>query len=191
MARPITVVPHLSLEEVELRMRSASSGLEHAHWQVVWLAMRGKPSKEIVDVTGYGRDWVFVLLKRYNERGPDALGDGRASNGAAPMLSEEDQADLAEALKGEAPDGGLWTSVKVARWMSERLQREVSPQRGWDYLQRLGFSLKVPRPHHAKADDRAQEAFKKGASKLRSNGSNENIQMQVLKPGPKTKRVWA
>ncbi len=56
MAKPITVAPLLELEEVERRMRTAPSGLEHAHWQVIWLAMRGKPSKEIVEFTGYGRD---------------------------------------------------------------------------------------------------------------------------------------
>lgn len=191
MAKPITVAPHLTLDEVEQRMRGAQSGIDHAHWQVIWLALREKSSKEIVDVTGYGRDWVFVLIKRYNEGGPDAMGDGRVSNGAEPMLSEEDQADLVKALEGEAPDGGLWTSVKVADWMSERLRREVHPQRGWDYLQRLGFSLKVPRPRHAKADPEAQEDFKKGASDVPLSGSNESTRTRRWRRGPKTKPVLA
>jgi transposase len=46
-------------------------------------------------------------------------------------------------------------------WMSEQLGRKVYPQRGWDALKRMGFSLKIPRPHHHKADPAQQEAFKR------------------------------
>jgi transposase len=77
------------------------------------------------------------------------------------MLNEEGQEELLSLLMGPAPDGGLWNSTKVAKWMSEKLGRPVSFQRGWDYLQRLGLSPKRPRPRHVEADAEAQAAFKK------------------------------
>lgn len=46
----------------------------------------------------------------------------------------------------------------------------VSPQRGWDYLQRLGQSSRVPRPQHAKADEATQQEFKK-TSRARGPGA--------------------
>ena len=50
----------------------------------------------------------------------------------------------------------------MACWIAGVTGRtKVAPQRGWDYLQKLGFSLRRPRPRHAKADDAAQAAFKK------------------------------
>lgn len=191
MPRALTVAPHLSLAEVQERFRKEDDPVARTHWQVVMMAMKGAPSKEIVNATTYGRDWVFVILKRYNERGPSAIGDGRAKNGKAPMMSDEDLYALAEALQDEPPGGGLWSGPKVARWMGERLGRRVHPQRGWDYLRRLGFRLKVPRPSHASADPEAQEAFKRGASQRRSSGSNESTRTRRWRSGAKTKRASA
>lgn len=45
--------------------------------------------------------------------------------------------------------------------MIERLGRPVDPRRGWDYLQRLGRSTRVPRPQHEESDQATQQAFKK------------------------------
>lgn len=191
MARGLTVHPHLPADEVKRRFLGAKEPVARGHWQVVMMALAGKSSREIVDATTLGRDWVFVILKRYNEGGPDALGDNRVRNGAAPLLDEAGQCDLAAALDAEPPEGGLWTGPKVAAWISRRLGKRIHPQRGWDYLRRLGFRLKVPRPRHAKADELAQDAFKKGASKLPSNGSNESTRRRAWRSGPRTKLVSA
>jgi transposase len=51
---------------------------------------------------------------------------------------------------------------QVAAWMSRVLGRPVSPQRGWEWLRRLGFTPQRPRPRETRADAAAQEAFKKG-----------------------------
>jgi transposase len=44
--------------------------------------------------------------------------------------------------------------------MRQELGRPVAPQRGWDYLQQLRYSLQVPRPAHVRRDPAAQAAFK-------------------------------
>jgi transposase len=50
------------------------------------------------------------------------------------------------------------------RWIAAATGQEIHPQRGWDYLQKLGFTLEHPRPRHGKADAAAEVAFKKGAA---------------------------
>ena len=87
-----------------------------------------------------------------------------------PLLSLEQQSELAEVLKSPPADGGLWSGPKVAQWMQEQLGRPVDPRRGWDALQRVGYSTRVPRPQHAKADPAKQEAFKKNSA--RGTGSH-------------------
>jgi transposase len=57
----------------------------------------------------------------------------------------------------------MWNSVKVAEWIEKKTGKATSKQRGWEYLRRLGRSPKAPRPPHKKADEREQEAFKKGS----------------------------
>jgi transposase len=162
MKKPITVKPHLSLEEVEARYRKAKDAVERSHWQIIWLLAQGKTTKEIKEFTGYCLAWIRTIAHRYNQGGPQALGDRRHSNpGGSFLLSPEQQAQLEQDLENPAPDGGLWTGRQVARWILAHTGRKVHPQRGWEYLKRLGYSKRVLRPRHAKADPTTQEIFKK------------------------------
>ena len=80
--------------------------------------------------------------------------------------------DLAEgryAVVAEPPsDGGLWTSPKVAAWMASELGlTRVAPQRGWEALKAISWSVQKPRPRHpASATPEQREAFKKSWSRL-------------------------
>jgi transposase len=158
----LKLIDHLTDDQLEQRYRDARDGVARSHWQIIWLLRQGRLTAEVADVTGYSLTWIYALVRRYNRDGPDALGDHRHSNpGKAALLSPSLRAELDQALAGEAPDGGVWTGPKVARWISDKLGRVVSAVRGWELLQQLGYRSYVPRPRHAKADPEAQETFKK------------------------------
>jgi transposase len=158
------LVAHLSTAELGQRYRAARQPIERSHLQIVWLLSQGRSEREVAAVTGYGQRWITEIVRRYNAEGADGLGDQRAKNtGARPLLSQEDETALRDALAEPPTDGGLWTGPKVAAWMTRRLGRKVWPQRGWDYLRKLGYSSQVPRPRHVKAASaEEQEAFKRG-----------------------------
>lgn len=101
-------------------------------------------------------------MKRYNELGIEALGDGRRHNrGAEALISDIEQAQLWQVLQGKAPDGGFWNGRKVADWLSEVTGKKISRQRGWEILRQMTFRLRVPRPCHTESDPVEQEAWKK------------------------------
>jgi len=163
MARPLRIPPHLRLDELGQRYRRSDDPVARSQWQIVWLLAGGSSSAAVAQSTGYSVNWIRELARRYREDGPAGIGDRRHTNpGAAPLLDGVQQEALREALGGPAPDGGLWTGRSVAAWMSLRLGRPVSPQRGWEWLRRLGFTPQRPRPRETRADPAAQEAFKKG-----------------------------
>lgn len=142
MPKRLTLAPHLSLSELEANYRSATDPVERSHYQILWLLAKGKTSEEIAEVTGYSLFWIRSLVRRYNQAGPKDMGDRRRENpGATPLLNPELKAQLLEALKQPSPDGTPWTGVKVAQWMSDRLNRQVSPQRGWEYFKTLTAEL--------------------------------------------------
>ena len=165
MPRYIELKKHLTREAIERHYRGAKDGVERSQWQILWLLANGKRTGEVGEVTGYSLDWIRKLVKRYNETGPSAVGDGRHSNpGRERLLSAELETELRGELAQAEANGQPWSSVEVAVWMSQKLGREVRQNRGWDTLQHVGFSTKTPRPRHAKADEVAQEAFKKSST---------------------------
>ena len=115
--------------------------------------------------TGEGARWINAIVRRCNAEGASGLGDQRAKiTGARPLLRQEDEKGLRDALAEPPADGGLWSGPQVAAWMTTRLGHKVRPQRGWDDRRKLGSSSQLPRPRHAKAASAAeQEAFTRGS----------------------------
>ncbi|MCA1837779.1 MAG: winged helix-turn-helix domain-containing protein [Actinobacteria bacterium] len=168
MPKTIKLEPHLSSKELENHYRKAYDPVLRSHYQILWLISEGKTTTQVMEVTGYSRGWIQQLARRYNTDGPEALGDRRHLNPGAKeraLLSADQQHELREALRKPPPDGGMWNSRKVGEWIERRSGKALSrkKQSGWEYLKRLGNSPKVPRPHHRKANDSEQEAFKKGS----------------------------
>src|SRR5262245_6567448 len=109
----------LSRAEIALCSTSASSARERRRWQVIGMLADGLPRAEIVGTTGYGPRTIRQIAQRYRERGSAGLADGwQRSVGAAPVLSEEQQRELRQALQERAPDDWVWTGPKVAQWMA-------------------------------------------------------------------------
>ena len=164
MPRHLSLIPHLPVAELEQRYRTSRDPVERSHWHIVWLAGQGHSGAAVARLTGYSETWVLTLLHRYNDDGPAGMADRRHANpGQPPLVPSDVCEELRVRLAEPPPDGGLWTSPKVAVWLSDRVGRPVSAQRAWEALQRIGFSLQQPRPRAQAADPVAQAAFKKGA----------------------------
>src|ERR671910_860539 len=176
------IVEHLPIEELEAR-----------HYQAIWLLAQGRTVLEVAEVLAFVPRWVEPLARRPNVSGPEALGDRRRRNGrAASLLTPGVLSALAARLKEPPEDGGLWSGPKVAAWMARRRGlAEVHPQRGWEALKRLEWSVQTPRPRHPRAatsEDR--EALKKSWTK-RSRKRRPRIRTGRSRSGPKTSTVWA
>ena len=162
------VVDHLSVSALEEKYRSCTDVTAARHVQAIWLLAKGHHIAEVAATVSYARRWVERLLARYNAEGLDALGDLRHRNGASPSVLKPDLLEKLKARLLEPPlDGGLWTSPKVAAWMAGELGRAaVLPQRGWEALKAINWSVQKPRPRHpGSATPEEREAFKKSWSR--------------------------
>src|SRR5919205_2668917 len=158
------IVAHLSLRQLEARYRASQDATEARHLQAIWLLAQGRTFLEVGEVLAFAPRWVEELAARYNAHGPEALGDQRRRNGrAASLLTEAVLTALAERVRMPPEDGGLWSGAKVAAWMARHLGLErVHPQRGWEALKRIEWSLQAPRPRHPRAATPEQEAAFRG-----------------------------
>jgi transposase len=187
------VADHLSVSALEQQYRSCTDVTAARHFQTIWLLAKGHEIAAVSATVSFARRWVERLLARYNAGGPQALGDLRRRNGASPSVLKP---DLLEKLKARLldppPDGGLWTSPKVAAWMASELGRaEVLPQRGWEALKAIGWSVQKPRPRHPQAaTPEEREAFKTSWSRL-SPRRGPSIPTRRSKSGRPTSTVSA
>jgi transposase len=164
MSRRIELRPHLSTQELYERYRGCRQPNEKVRWRALYLISRGTLAAEAARRVGRTSGWVTQLTQRYNAGGgadvPDRKGEARP--GPRPAASGELALELATALRSEAPDGGLWTAPKVAAWIEQRTGCAVHETTAWRAMRRLGFTLQVPRPRHARsAPEREQARFKK------------------------------
>ena len=158
------VADHLSVAELERRFRGCPDPVEARHVQAIWLLAQGRTIGATSEVTSFGTRWIEQLLERYNASGPDALANGRRRNGLKPSLLTAEVLEMVRVRLAEpSPDGGLWSSCKVADVIAAHLGLErVLPQRGWKALKALGWSLQRPRPRNPRsATAEEAEAFKK------------------------------
>lgn len=187
------IVEHLPVEALEARYRAARDATEARHFQAIWLLAQGRTVLDVAGVLAFAPRWVEELAARYNACGPGALGDGRRRNGrAASLLTEAVLAALSERLGAPPEDGGAWTGPKVAAWMARQLGlAKVHPQRGWEALKRIKWSIQAPRPRHPRAATAEQRADFKRGSPRRPRGPRRRARTGRSRSGRRTSTASA
>jgi transposase len=179
------VKAHLSRSGLEARYKGADEAIARSHFHALWLLASGYEVEEVAELLSFSARWVRSLVKRYNEGGPEALGDQRIHNGTAPsILTPEALLALKERIEAPPADGGVWTGPKIARWLAgfHRL-KSVHDQRGWDALVAIGYSIQQPRPRHPEAAGKAERRALKKSLSGRPPRSGSGIRAPRLKSG--------
>jgi transposase len=161
------IKPHLSSAELEHHYETAAEPIAKSHFHALWLLSRGYDIEETAEILSFSTRWVRNLIKRYNEGGPERLGDQRVYNGTEPtILTPAALEALKQRLRTLPDDGGQWTGPKIARWLAQfHKLKSVHDQRGWDALVAIGYSIQQPRPRHPQAATRQERARLKKNSK--------------------------
>ncbi len=191
MPRRITLKPHLTTDELYRRYRACRHPQEKLRWRALYLISGGELANHAARRVGRSSGWITDLARRYNERGVEAVPDarGEVAPGRRSRLDLEAAQALDAALRVSPADGGLWTAPKVAAWIAERTGTSVNQSTAWRVMRRLGFTLQVPRPHHARAASVEEQATFKKSWLTRSPTSSSRTRKTPLNSGHRTKRV--
>ena len=130
------------------------------------LVLEGGSRAEAARAAGMDRQTLRDWVHRYNEEGLAGLRDRRRP-GPRPRLSPEQEAELVTAVEqGPDPDrDGVvrWRRVDLRALIEARFAVRLHERSVGKLLRRLGFARLSVRPSHPKADEAAQEAFKKAS----------------------------
>jgi transposase len=182
------VADHLSVSALEQHYRACKDATAARHFHTIWLLAKGHQIAEVAATVSFAPRWVERLLARYNAHGPQVLGDLRRQNGASPSVLKPDLLNkLEERLREPPADGGRWTSAKVAAWMAAELGlARLAPQRGWEALKALGWSVQTPRPRHPRAaTPEGRDGFEKNWPRSRPR-KPASIRTKRSRSGPRT-----
>ena len=202
MGRKILIKDHLSREELVNHYHSCNDPVEKIHIQTIISLFDGKTATVLAEVTGYSKQWIGKLANRYNNDGIEGLKDKRHTNsGKKGKLTEEQKIQLKLSILGDAPDGGLWNSQKVANEISKIINEPVHQATGWRLLRSLGFTMQSVRPtHQFSATAEEKEEFKKKLleklEEIKKDNPNADIKAWAFDEHhiglkPVFRKVWA
>ncbi|MEH2052789.1 helix-turn-helix domain-containing protein [Nostoc sp.] len=77
MPKRINLKPHCSVEELFSFYRQASDPIERTRYQIIWLLAQGRLTEDVAKVTGYCRNSIYGLVRRYNTQGLEGMKDKR------------------------------------------------------------------------------------------------------------------
>ena len=130
------------------------------------LVLKGVDRKTAAETCGMDRQTLRDWVHRYNAEGVAGLTD-RRSPGPPPRLTPEQKTALAARVEaGPDPkrDGVVrWRRLDLKRWLETEFGVVMHERTVGKQLRGLGYRRLVPRPRHPKADEAAQEAFKKAS----------------------------
>ena len=163
MGRPsIQLNPKHPITELKHHYQKSTCAVERRRAHVIWLLASGKTRDEVIHLTAYSLPSVLDAIHRYNQNGLEGLRDLRHTNPGAPtLLSDQELLLLAQTIRQDFEKGIVWNGTDVRTWVQTELGKQVRFQRAYEFLDAVGFSLQVPRPHHAKSSDAARADFKK------------------------------
>lgn len=144
MPPKVHLQPYLTLEEIKSCYRDADDTTEARRWQLLLMVAKDWTVKQAAQVLTLNYDYAKDIVRRYNREGPISVKNRNRERPGPPsrsLLTLEQQEELRQLLNKPPPDGGLWSGPKVAAWMAEKIGVDrIWPQRGWDYLRKLGIN---------------------------------------------------
>ncbi|WP_424952483.1 winged helix-turn-helix domain-containing protein [Deinococcus sp.] len=119
----------------------------------------------MLEITRYSYQGADKVMDAYVAQGLEGIKDQRHSNRGAPtLLSDADLLLLAQSIRADVAQGGVWNGNRVQAWVKTTLQKDLYLGRCYEFLEAVGYSQQVPRPRQVEADQERQEDFKKQSS---------------------------
>ncbi|VEP14477.1 conserved hypothetical protein [Hyella patelloides LEGE 07179] len=206
MPKKAYLASHLNTLELKKRYQQSKNPIESRRWHLLWKIAQGWTIKNSAIAVGLSYGYAQRIVRNYNQYGVIGVkikprGKEKHSGGKAALLSSEQFQKLTHALESKPSDGGIWTGVKVARWIEKETGKErVWNQRGWDYLKKCSYSWQRPRRKHSKGNLIEQNLFKQNlpilVKQLEKKYPNAKIEVWFFDEHrvglkPILKKVWS
>ncbi len=160
MARRYEITPD-KIAELQRARKGNRDKNKDRRLRALILHAEGYTGKRISEITGYNRQYLYELYRKYLSNGIEAIMGNHYGGNRRNMTYEEETAFLEQFI--DDADGGHITDVsKIKAAYDEQVGHETGHGQIYYVLHRHGWTKKLPRSKHPKsADPEAVEASKK------------------------------
>jgi len=162
MGRPQPKFSEIEIAEIEQKIKDTKKKSAYKRLMVLkYKAVEKLTSKKISELTGYHKDVINRIVKRYKENGIEAILNPKYG-GNRRYLSKEEKKDFIKAFDQRAEKGEMLEISEIAIAFNEKVGKETDLSTIYYLLKRNGWRKVMPRSKHPnKASDEATEAYKK------------------------------
>ncbi len=167
MPRVSRALPHLSVEQVQQKMKTACNFCQQQKWLIIYNALVDpRPAAQIALHTGTSKRMVHQVISDYNRQGATAIetpgkGGRRRSN-----LSFAEEKEFLAQFMDSAKKGLITTIAKVKRAYEAKIAKTVAKSTIYRLLERHGWRKVMPRSHHPQTKFEEQQEFKQNFPNL-------------------------
>ena len=93
-------------------------------------------------ITQYSYQGAGKIVDAYEAQGLDGIKDQRHGNRGAPtLLSDADLLLLAQSIRADVAEEGVWNGNRVQEWVQTTLQKDLYLGRCYEFLDAVGYSV--------------------------------------------------
>lgn len=161
MSRVSRVLPHLTAEEIQEKIRATNNHRKQQKWWIVYNALVDpRPASEIAVHTGTTLRTVHQVISDYNRLGVAAIEKPYKENRKRAYLSLEEEKDLLSRLEPQAKKGEITTKIAIKQAFEEKVGHQVHKTTIYRLIERHDWRKIKPRGRHPKAKPEEVEEFK-------------------------------
>ncbi|GFE72342.1 IS630 family transposase [Chroococcus sp. FPU101] len=161
MSRVSRVLPHLTAEEIQEKIRTTDNHRKQQKWWIVYNALVApRPAQEIALHTGTTLRTVHQVISDYNRMGVAAIEKPKTENRKRAYLSLEEERDLLAQLEPQAKKGELTTKIAIKQAFENKVGHQVHKTTIYRLIERHDWRKIKPRGRHPKAKPEEVENFK-------------------------------
>lgn len=160
---PVTrAANHLSVDEVQAKLRAAPTFWLRQKWTVIYTSLVDpRPASAIAQQLGVSKAFVAKVSSLYKRFGPQGLETPGTGGRRNDYLSIDQERTFLAPFVKRAETGELVTIREIYRAFEAQVGTPVAESTIYRLLARHEWRKVMPRPKHPKAEPASQEAFKK------------------------------
>jgi len=162
MTTHIEAKPHLSREEIKVKIKETVEFWRVKRWLVIWNALVDpRPAKEIALHLGMSVHTVRNLISKYNRHGPEGIETPGKRGRKNYYLTFDEEVNFLKSFEDKASSGQIGTALEIKTAYENIVGHEVHKTTIYRMLKRHGWRKVMPRPFHVDSKKDEQESFKK------------------------------